>query len=50
MNRVLTIKNLPWKVIGLAATAFAMLGANITCWWIAHEPEMPKEVKNFKKI
>lgn len=50
MNRILTIKNLPWKVIGLGAVAFALLGANTTCWWIAHEPEIPEEVKELKKI
>ncbi len=41
-------KKIPWMIIGLLAVSFAVLRANTLCWWIAHEPEMPKEVKSLK--
>lgn len=40
----------PLKSLTMLAGMFAVLGANITCWWIAHEPEMPEEVKKLQKL
>jgi AgrD protein len=39
------MKRIPWKVISLLAVAFVVLRVNTLCWWIAHEPEMPEEIK-----
>lgn len=32
------------KALTKAAGLFALAGANINCWWIAHDPVKPKEL------
>ncbi|MFK0522824.1 cyclic lactone autoinducer peptide [Paenibacillus illinoisensis] len=44
------IKRIPWKIISLLAIAFVVLRTNTMCWWIAHEPEMPEEVKKLQSF
>ncbi|WP_248547773.1 cyclic lactone autoinducer peptide [Paenibacillus odorifer] len=41
---------LPLKALSKVAGLFALTGANLLCWWIAHEPEMPEEVKKMRKF
>lgn len=44
------IKRVPWKLVSLLAITFAALGANTKCWWIAHNPVVPEELKKLKRI
>lgn len=41
---------LPWRALSMVTSMFAFVGANIQCWWIAHQPEMPEEVKKLRKF
>jgi cyclic lactone autoinducer peptide len=40
----------PWRALTMTAGIFAFVGANVSCWWIAHQPEMPEEVKKLRKF
>ncbi|WP_410514565.1 cyclic lactone autoinducer peptide [Paenibacillus sp. BR2-3] len=44
------ISKMPWKALWMIAGVFSFVGANIQCWWIAHQPEMPEEVKKLRKV
>lgn len=44
------VAKIPWKAVCMMAGVFTVLGANTACWWIAHEPEMPEEVKKLRKF
>lgn len=35
--------------IGKIAVGVALLSVNTTCFWLTHQPEVPKSLKNFKK-
>ncbi|SDD51775.1 cyclic lactone autoinducer peptide [Paenibacillus sp. CF095] len=48
--KIALIKSFPWKVISLFAIAFVVLRTNTMCWWIAHEPEMPEEVRKMQSF
>lgn len=36
-------------LIGKVALGTALLSVNTTCSWIAHQPEVPKNLKSYKK-
>lgn len=38
------------KNIGSLAMCILVLSANTTSGWIAHQPEIPEEIKKLKKI
>ncbi|MCC0655683.1 cyclic lactone autoinducer peptide [Clostridioides sp. ES-S-0123-01] len=38
------------KCASSLALSTAILSANSTCPWIIHQPKVPKEIKNLKKI
>jgi cyclic lactone autoinducer peptide len=40
----------PWKAVGMMAGVFALIGANTTCWWIAHQPKKPEELLRLQKF
>ncbi|WP_397334140.1 cyclic lactone autoinducer peptide [Paenibacillus macerans] len=35
-------------MVSMIALIFAFFRANVACWWIAHEPPMPEEVKKMR--
>lgn len=47
MKKVL---NVVLKNIGSLAVFVLFLSANTTSGWIAHQPEVPEEIKKFKNI
>lgn len=47
MKKVL---NMVLKNIGTLAVGVLFLSANTTSGWIAHQPEIPDEIKKLKKI
>ncbi|MGL5712139.1 MAG: cyclic lactone autoinducer peptide [Paraclostridium sp.] len=44
------ILNIVLKNIGSLAVCILFLSANTTSGWIAHQPEVPQEIKKFKNI
>ena len=33
-----------------AALKVSECGANLTCWWVLHQPKLPKKVKQLRKF
>ncbi|MGX9754867.1 cyclic lactone autoinducer peptide [Clostridioides difficile] len=42
------ILNLVLKNVGLLAVSVLFLSANTTSGWVAHQPEIPDDIKKFK--
>lgn len=38
------------KKVNLFVMAMVVYSANVRCCWVAHQPEMPDEVKRFKRF
>ncbi|WP_083613548.1 cyclic lactone autoinducer peptide [Paenibacillus sp. P46E] len=46
----MNFSKLLWKPLSVAAGFFAFAGANTMCWWIAHQTDLPEEVKKMRRI
>lgn len=48
-EKMKNLLNIGLKNIGSLAICILFLSANTTSGWIAHQPELPKEMKKFKR-